>query len=261
MSKEAMIVLASDHVGLKVVEFLGQRREPVSALGLSAQNRGGFNQQIESVYRRAYPKGVLVSDADLKDEDFSERLSVPEPELGILAWWPNLVKGRLLSLPTKGWLNFHPSYLPFNRGKHPNFWALVDDTPCGVSLHFIDSGVDSGDVVARRRLETTWEDTGETVYRKSRDLIVELFKEEFDRIRSGALPRVKQDLAEGTSHRAKEIEEASRIDLDGCYSARKLLNILRARTFPPHPAAYFVDNGKRYSVQVTIREMKERADG
>ena len=58
--------------------------------------------------------------------------------MGILAWWPYILKGRVIKIPKKGWLNFHPAYLPFNRGKHPNFWCLVDETKCGVTLYFID---------------------------------------------------------------------------------------------------------------------------
>ena len=46
--------------------------------------------------------------------------------------------------------NLHISYLPFNRGAHPNFWSFYDGTPSGVTIHLIDSGVDTGPIVCQK---------------------------------------------------------------------------------------------------------------
>jgi methionyl-tRNA formyltransferase len=175
-------------------------------------------------------------------------------EFGILAWWPYILKGKILNILKKGWLNFHPSFLPFNRGKNPNFWCLVDETICGVSLHFIDEGIDSGNIVAQKKFKTSWEDTGKTIYEKSRDSIVELFKETFLRLKNNQLIINKQNLNEGTFHKSSELDQISEIKLEENYKARKLLNILRARTFLPYPSAFFYDNGKKYSIKITIVE-------
>jgi methionyl-tRNA formyltransferase len=50
-------------------------------------------------------------------------------------------------------INLHISYLPYNRGAHPHFWALVDGTPSGVTIHEIDSGIDTGPIIFQRRIE------------------------------------------------------------------------------------------------------------
>jgi methionyl-tRNA formyltransferase len=254
-----MIVLASDYVGYRVVDFLVRRGEPIKVLGLDSRNPGGYNEQIRRAFEGAGENAGVVVDADcFNDPAFLDELSKGSPELGILAWWPKILKGRILELPARGWLNFHPSYLPFNRGKHPNFWCLVDETPCGVSLHFIDRCIDTGDVVARALVEVNWEDTGETVYRRSLERIVSLFEEHFDDISAGRAPRIPQNMEEGSFHWGRELDPASRIDLDEQYPARKLLNILRARTFEGHPSAYFEADGKRYAVRVSIREVRDQ---
>jgi methionyl-tRNA formyltransferase len=80
---------------------------------------------------------------------------------------------------------------------------------------------------------------------------VALFAENWPAIREGRVPRIPQPRT-GSFHRGAELETASRIDLDASYRARDLLNLLRARTFPPHPAAWFVDDGVRYVVRVAI---------
>ena len=46
-------------------------------------------------------------------------------------------------------VNIHTSYLPFNRGADPNIWSILDSTPRGVTLHYIDAQLDHGDVIAQ----------------------------------------------------------------------------------------------------------------
>lgn len=46
--------------------------------------------------------------------------------------------------------NLHISYLPYNRGAHPNFWSFYDNTPSGVTIHLIDGGIDTGPIVKQK---------------------------------------------------------------------------------------------------------------
>ena len=176
-----------------------------------------------------------------------------EPDLGVLAWWPKILREPLLSFPRHGFVNTHPSLLPYNRGKHPNFWALVEQVPFGVSLHFVDDGVDSGDIIAQRVIDYGWEDNGGSLYAKAQHEIVSWFKEVYPVIRTLEIPRQKQNLEQGSFHRADEIDLVSKINLDTQYNARDLLNLLRARTFLGYPACWFCDNGEEYEVRIEIR--------
>lgn len=47
-------------------------------------------------------------------------------------------------------VNVHVSYLPYGKGIYPNVWSFFENTPNGVSLHYIDEGIDTGDVIVRR---------------------------------------------------------------------------------------------------------------
>jgi methionyl-tRNA formyltransferase len=159
-------------------------------------------------------------------------------------------------MPRQGCLNFHNSLLPHNRGKHPNFWSLVEGRPYGVTLQFADIGVDTGAIAFQAEVPATWADTGGSLYTRGQAAIVQLFRDSWPRIREGDIPRVCQDPHGGSFHRARELEAASRIDLDAPTTARQLLNVLRARTFPPHPAARFEDNGIAYEVRVDIHQVE-----
>ena len=62
-----------------------------------------------------------------------------------------LIKEPILSMFRRRIVNIHLSYLPWNRGASPNFWSWWDNTPKGVSIHFVDAGIDTGPVILQRQ--------------------------------------------------------------------------------------------------------------
>lgn len=243
-------LFAARNVGYEVAGFLGDNKEPPACLILDANDTSGLNSQIIRasgiVQDKVFYSDTLYGDATLAA--FQE-MSL---DLIILAWWPYIIKKSLIQIPRLGCLNFHPGYLPYNRGKHYNFWTIVEDVPFGVTIHWVDERIDSGDIAFQSIIEKSWEDTGETLYYKAQKELVRLFKEKFPEIKRGVIPRKPQDLGKGSFHRSDEIEEASKIELDKNYKARDLLNVLRARTFRPHPGAWFIDNGEKYEIRVEV---------
>lgn len=102
-------------------------------------------------------------------------------------------------------MNLHISYLPFNRGAHPNFWAWIDGTPHGVTLHAIDTGLDTGPVFAQRIVEL--DDDTVTLRDSQAQLIHEieaLFLGVLPRWFSGKLPPVPQT-GRGSYHAARDL--------------------------------------------------------
>lgn len=256
------MVLASDYIGYKALEILIAKGIPLERLVVHRLDPGRFNARISELHaQHLASKRVVLCFQDEMGEIGRQIDEQNRPEIGLLAWWPDIIKPPLLAWPRRGWINMHPSYLPFNRGKHPNFWCLAEGTPCGVSLHVATLAVDAGDILARSMLPVSWTDTGETVYRRSHQLMLNLFADRIDDILADKVERIRQVPSEGTFHRAAEIEAASRINLERQYRARDLLNIIRGRMFTPHPTAYFVDEGKKYSVEVTIRELGPEKNG
>lgn len=202
------------------------------------------------IYQEAKLKKIPVKIFNKENQNFKKN----ECELGLLAWWPYIIKEPLLSMPKHGFINFHPSFLPFNRGKHYNFWALEEQSPFGVSLHKVDKGVDTGEIVAQKSIGYDWEDNGETLYYKAQKEIVNLFKSTYPLIQKGEFVTTPQNLSEGTFHLSAEMDLASKIDIDRSYTAQQLFNLLRARTFQGYPACWFEDiDGQKYEVKIQIK--------
>ena len=49
-------------------------------------------------------------------------------------------------------INLHISYLPWNRGAHPNFWSFYDNTISGVTIHLINEGIDKGNIIYQKKI-------------------------------------------------------------------------------------------------------------
>ncbi|MGD9656932.1 MAG: formyltransferase family protein, partial [Methylocystis sp.] len=152
-------------------------------------------------------------------------------------------------------LNAHPSLLPYCRGKDPNFWALAEASPYGVTIHHVIAEIDAGPIAFQKENKVGWEDTGASLYRAAERAMEELVAQSWPAIREGEIPRIAQNPASGSFHKRAELEPASCIDLDAPTTGRSLLNRLRARTFAPHPACRFEDRGETYEVRIEIKRL------
>lgn len=242
-----LALFADGEVGARALRLVVDRGHPVACLVMT----GALERAEDPVAMLA--GNPLVQEVVLADDLDPETMRRREIDLGLLAWWPKIIGDDLIASARLGFLNIHPSLLPHQRGKDPNFWVIREGTPFGVTIHHVDPGVDTGDIAFQREIEVRWEDDGEVLYRRSTAAAVDLLDENLDRILLGDIPRRPQPPGVGSYHRRAELEEASRIPLDEPSTGRQLLNLLRARTFRGHPAAWFVDDGERYEVRIEIR--------
>lgn len=105
-------------------------------------------------------------------------------------------------------VNLHISYLPYNRGADPNLWSHVEGTPKGVTIHYVDEGIDTGDIIVQKEVQFDENDTLKTSYTKLHSEIQELFKKNWYSIQIGRFGNkgIKQK-SNGTFHLAKDKEK------------------------------------------------------
>ncbi|WP_300858214.1 GNAT family N-acetyltransferase [uncultured Desulfovibrio sp.] len=101
-------------------------------------------------------------------------------------------------------INLHIALLPWNRGSDPNLWSFLEDTPKGVTIHRIDAGVDTGDILLQEEMRFDEAvDTLRTTYAALSRRIEQLFWENAPELLANAIPARKQRGA-GTSHRSRD---------------------------------------------------------
>lgn len=247
-------VFAYGDVGLAAVKIFRDRKEQLKFVLLDRENFWNKNQLIIEELKN-YPATEIVYYE--KEEDLIEKCK--GLDIVILAWWGRIIKGRLLETPRHGFINLHTSFLPYGKGKHPHYWSLVEEKPYGVTIMKIDAGLDTGAIIYQREIEKSWEDTGKSLYFRGIRTMCDLLEEKREELLNLQFEEKAQD-GEGTFHFGKEINEHSMIHLEEEYRARDLLNKIRARTFEPFPAAYFMEDGEKYEVRVSIQKVTEPFD-
>lgn len=101
-------------------------------------------------------------------------------------------------------INMHISFLPWNRGYDPNLWSYIDDTPKGVTIHCVDAGIDTGDILLQQEVPVDMEtDTLRTSYDKLSRAIENLFVNNAEALLSNKIPAVAQS-GSGSFHYAKD---------------------------------------------------------
>lgn len=121
-----------------------------------------------------------------------------------------LLPEDVFTFPPLGAVNAHISYLPWNRGADPNFWSHAEGTPKGVSLHYIDKGIDTGAVIAREPVGFDEDDTLRTSYDALSVRMRALLETWWPAIRAGQAPRLAQEPG-GTLHLKKDLEQYRQI--------------------------------------------------
>ena len=89
----------------------------------------------------------------------------------------------------------------------PNLWSFLESTEKGVTIHYLDEGIDTGDILFQRKVKFNKDETLRTSYDKLRLELERLFVENWDKVISGKVTPMKQDLNAGTYHSKDETDE------------------------------------------------------
>lgn len=124
-----------------------------------------------------------------------------QPDLIISVYLNQLISPEIIALAPRGVINVHPALLPRNRGLFPYFWALANgDDETGVTVHWVDTRFDTGDILLQERLPIAPDDTVISLARKSAELGAELLVKAVKLIETGHAPRLPQDAARASYH-------------------------------------------------------------
>lgn len=241
------------NLAVRCLEFLIENDERPAALMVSSPDRASHARELIEA-------SGLGSDLVLTGREFREPAGVSllrslDLDYIVGVHFPYIVPEEVLEIPSIGVINLHPALLPYNRGWHTANWAILDGTPIGATLHFMDAALDTGDIISQVELAVRPEDTAHSIHGRLLDLEYEVFREAWPLLASGSPPRTPQPEGAGTAHNRSDLADpaVSRLDLEAEAPIGETLRRLRALTTNDvGEAAYFEVNGRRYRVQVSI---------
>lgn len=253
-----ILYLGNNWTGWQVLRWLREQGEEI--VGLSIHEEHKRKHWHEIVRAADVPLTNIFDASKLREPETLEAIRALKPDIAVSVFFGYILKRDFIDIFPHGVINLHPSYLPYNRGSCPNVWSIVDGTPAGVSLHYIDEGIDTGDIIARRRVEQKATDTGKTLYQRLEKECVALFRDIWPIISSGRNQRTPQEDG-GTLGRLRDLPEIAHIDRDETVKAGDLINVLRALTFPPYAGAYFMDGNERVYMRLELLREEELGNG
>jgi len=153
------------------------------------------------------------------------------------------VKQAILEIPPAGCLSLRASLLPKYRGKCPINWVLVNgEKETGVTLHYLTTSLDDGDIVCQEKIEISDTDTAKSLHEKAAKTASKLLDKILPRINDGTAPRTPQDHSKVTCFGPRCPEDG---EIDWSMSATKVRNLVRAVTHP-YPGAFSYVGEKKY---------------
>lgn len=118
----------------------------------------------------------------LIDSDFLQGI-----EFIISYGYRHILKKELLDKFPEKAINVHISLLPWNKGADPNLWSFLENTPKGVTIHYLDPGIDTGDILVQEEVSFTPEETLRTSYEKLSNIAENLLKKYWPDIREAKI--------------------------------------------------------------------------
>ncbi|APG27353.1 hypothetical protein A7E78_05540 [Syntrophotalea acetylenivorans] len=94
------------------------------------------------------------------DPEFLATIRSLSPELNLSVSYDQILRPPILETAPLGFVNFHAGMLPWYRGRSVINWAIINgETQIGLTAHFVDEGIDTGDIILQKSLPVTWTDT------------------------------------------------------------------------------------------------------
>lgn len=184
------------------------------------------------------------------------RMASLSPPLGVVASFNHVLPPVVFNAPPHGMVNIHSGAIPEYRGANTLQWAIINgESEFGVTLHYVDAGIDTGPVITAERVAVEYHDSAVTL----RDKIIEKGRA----LLAAWLPR----LAQGRVAATPQSEEHARYwprrkpedgRIDWTRSDEQIRNLVRALV-PPWPGAFYEDRaGNRIVIDsvLTIEEIR-----
>jgi folate-dependent phosphoribosylglycinamide formyltransferase PurN len=164
-----------------------------SALGL--RQLGVPLPSVASVPELVMLRGLKAEQcSDPNGAEFVEEVRRLGFDLIVVSSFSRILKKALIGVPRLGVVNVHPSLLPRYRGPEPLYWVLANgEKSTGVTLHYVDEGIDSGDIILQRKLEIQPRDTVSTLQARCAKLAASMLSETIPMLLAGRAPRIPQN--------------------------------------------------------------------
>ncbi|MEK7616888.1 MAG: methionyl-tRNA formyltransferase [Patescibacteria group bacterium] len=244
---ENIVFIGGRDRGLKCIKALiekGEKLPYIFCLEEDDHEKEKYSKQIVALAKKhSIPVKVTKTIKSVTDINLLKNL---KPLLIIVMGWRTIIPSEVLKIPKRGVVAVHESLLPKYRGFAPINWAIINgEKMSGVTLFYLDEGIDSGDIIAQRKIPIGSTDTGFTLYQKTKTASVEILIDYLEDIKRGSASRIKQNEKEATYTCFRTPDDG---EIFWTRPAKDIYNLIRALS-DPYPGAFTIYEGRKIIIQ------------
>src|SRR5881296_3794104 len=210
-----IVFIGTGEIGVPALRALLKSEHPVVAVVTQPDKPAGRAQLIEPtpVKKTVTTANVpVLQPPRIKERQAIEEIRAFKPDVIVVMAYGQILPREVLEIPKIASLNLHASLLPRWRGAAPIQAAIAaGDIESGITVMYIDEGLDTGDILLQRRIDILPADTGGSLHDRLAEIAAGPLLESLRLLGSGNAPRVSQDQTLAT-YAPKLNREAGRIN-------------------------------------------------
>ena len=244
LKKLKVIFMGTPEFSLNVLDMLIENTSVVGVVTQPDKIVGKKKEKSFSpVKQLALENHITVFQPERIRRDYESVLAL-KPDLIVTCAYGQIIPEEILNYPKYGCINVHASLLPKLRGGSPLHHAIIDGyDKTGVTIMYMDKGMDTGDIISQEEVLINDDDTVGTIHDKLSLLGSQLLQKTLPSILDGTCQRIKQDNGQATyCHNITHEEEL----IDFNKTCRDIFNMVRGMN--PYPVASFILNNDVYKI-------------
>jgi methionyl-tRNA formyltransferase len=246
-----IVFIGTGDIGVPTLQALLKSQHEVVGVVTQPDKPVGRAQWIESPpIKKAFagrarpPDAPTLQPARIKDQQAIDAIHALQPDVIVVMAYGQILPREVLEIPRIACLNLHASLLPRWRGAAPIQAAIsAGDRETGITVMYMDEGLDTGDILLQRTIDVLPADTGGSLHDRLAKIATEALLESLELLAEGSAPRVPQDNAFATNA-PKLKREDGRIDWSEPADAIER----RIRAFDPWPGAFMKIAGRNLKI-------------
>ncbi len=251
-----IVLFLNGSLGIKILEYVsGLTDHKVISIFLNSDKKRSpdYMDEVKRVIKGKNLQPLIISWVEDQSQIENNQIDLNPPTIGVSALFGHVLPEEFIARFSGGILNLHPSLLPIGRGADPIPWSIIDKNVQGISIHLINLGLDTGDLVFQKEISSAINMNAGDVYDTA---MVELYTEFvrcFPKWVNGEMTPYPQEGAVVSSHKSSELNQMRIFQEDEIGTFGDFVRRLQATTFSNAKLPRFKDNmGNIWDVTFSI---------
>ena len=207
-----------------------------------------YKKKDETLLQLAKKNGIMLElGSNINSQEFIERVTKYQADLFVSMSFNQIFKEQMINLPRYKTINCHAGKLPFYRGRNILNWVLInDEAEFGVTAHYVDEGIDTGDIIVQETYPITDDDNYATLLERAYDGCADVLYRAIKLIQNNEVKRIPQKDIDPIGIYCGARQQGDEV-IDWNQSSREIFNFIRAICIPGPQAISWI-NGKQISI-------------